>query len=104
MGDFERIESSTRVISETLCKELLKWKSEIIILDDHIRKVSFTRGVATLCIILCLKEGEEGFEVHADYRGGFCKDDYRGFSSKNAEKAIKATIARATIIEELERF
>lgn len=88
----------------TLRSELSKWKAEETIVDDHIRKVSFTKGAATIAIILCLKEGEEGFEVHADYRGGFCRDDYRGFSSKNAEKAIKSALARATVIEELERF
>jgi hypothetical protein len=104
MGASEKLDSSSRVILDTLMRELKEWNHSEIKLDVHVRKIECTKGTATISIILCLKEGEEGFEVHVDYRGGFCRDDYRGFSSINAERALKSAIARAAVIEELNKF
>jgi hypothetical protein len=92
---------STKLLIKALEEELPGWKVEDLELDAGIRKVHLTKRVASVTIYLSVVEGEEGFEVHSDWQTGFCRDSFRGFTSINAEKAIKSAVARATILEEL---
>jgi hypothetical protein len=104
MGAFEKLETSTNILLEAMKKELPNWKPEETKYDANTRALRFVRGTAVICITLRCKEGEEGFAVSADWSSGYCRDDFKGFSAINAEKAIRSAVARALVIEELGRF
>jgi hypothetical protein len=101
MGLEGKLEISTKVMREALQKELPNWKANDVEIDVGIRKVEFTKKAVAITIFLSIREGEEGFELHADWPSGFCRDSFRGFTSINSEKVLKGAVARATVIEEL---
>jgi len=103
-GAIRKLDHSTAVMLVALKKELPTWKEETVEIDVAIRKIRFAKKASSISVYLSVREGEEGFEVHADWPSGFCRDSYRGFTSVGAEKAIKSAIARATVIEELSLF
>jgi hypothetical protein len=96
-----RLEMSAKVVKNALEAALSTWKSEETVLDVGVRKIQLVKKTFTVSLFLSVREGEEGFELHVDWPSGFCRDSFRGFSSINAEKAIKGAIARATVLEEL---